>query len=579
MSRLSDYQDAVAAGGFTLAPRRIELTNYDGVVLATNRSDLVTDEVIHWKVTPSELTFTPGSVSQRSLTLDVVGDDERLIPFPGSALHPDSQNRVRFYAGIILADGTEVSRAMATMLVDDADVEDSHGVVEIQVNLVDLLHPVRSDLEHSFDLVGGELVSSAVGRLLAQVLPDGSYLVEGSGYTIPGNSTLTPGTARMSTVTQLLMGCGQELVTSEEGLVYVREILSSDDDPNMERWLYGPGGIPVERIKRSFGSRTAEAWKIEGGNFTSGNAGQTIVVYDRDERSEGFWSPTATHRHIGSTRLPWVGGVRQAAVAAYAQIRANSSGPGVAVLVVPPNPFIKEGDLLELTSERLREAGLYRVTGFKYPDGAALMEVTVRRVFNPALDYEFPLDRGEGCLLAATDPFERGSAAIDQPDASAGLDWVSFGRGWRTQDGRAQQFEYGWAGAVLNTPMCSLDHSASFYISLAPAGTAVGVLVRSSGEWDGYSATIDGNGVIRLEVWLAGRVVATLAEVATEGSSQDKVLALTAVGSALSVEYGSDVVISTNDDRRNGNHVGLVGKNPDGYTPPQVGYFNASEAT
>jgi hypothetical protein len=568
------------AGGFTLAPQTIELLTYDGEVRVSTRSDQLTGDMIEWKVSGADLSFDSGVVSQRTVTLDVVGGDPLLIPFPGGLLHPESGNRVRISAGIIGASGVEVSRPVATMLIDEATATEMQGVISIQLDLVDMLHPVRSQLEHSFDMAGGELVSSAVERLLAEVLPPGSYLVEDSGFSIPSFGTLSPGTDRMSTVTQLLTGCGQELVCSAEGLVYTREILSSDDDPNMERWVYGPSGVPWWKLERHFTSRTPQAWKIEGGSFTSGDSGQTIVVYDRDQRSEGFWRPAATNRQVGSTRLPWVGGTRQCAVAGYAQLRAHSSGPGVVTVEIPPNPLMVEGDLVELEADTLRASGLYRVRAFELPEGAKVMKTELRRVFDPALGYAFPLDRGEGCLLTASDDFERGAGPLDNPTAVAGLDWVTVDGGWRLDGtGDIEQAAPGrWAAAMLNTPMCSLDHSAGTTISSTALGASCGPLIRSSGELDGYTAQVDQAGHITLSVWLAGVQVATLGEAQLEGSPFNRDIALTAVGSVILVEVGGDVLITANDSRRTGSHVGLLGFNGDSGAPA-ISKFLASEAT
>ena len=557
--RFSLFTGELANGGVVIAPLTVELITPDGELLASTRESRRGTAPL-WEVELSALSLGQSQVSQRTASLTVVTDSLALVPYPGGPLHPDTSNRVRIYSGIVAADGTEHLWALATMLVQEVEAEVENDVVTLNLQLVDLLTPLDSEMEHSFEIRSSDTVATVVARILGEVYREGSYLVSECGYTI-GRGLLPPGTNRMQTVMEMLEGCGQEITTTALGLVVTREVLPSDEDPNLGVWVYGGAeGVPYGKLNRIWPSRAAQAWKIEGGSFTSSTAAPSVMVFDLDPRSEGFWRPSASHRHIETTRLPWVEGVNQAAVAGYAKLRQHGRGPGEVTFTTVTNPALQEGDQIYLHADSARSTGLYRVRGWViHPDGSDEMSVTARGVFNPALSYEFPLDRSEGCIVSISDTFDRDDGPLANPFGEPGKNWVTTGPGWAIfQQNAVQQSDGIWSMALINTPMCSLDVAVTVKPNGITLGMPIGIVARSSGEGDGYVALIDKDGSVSLEIWQNNTRADTLAR-STEGATlSERDVTLKAVGDQLSVLIGSEVVLTATDQRRNGSHVGLL---------------------
>ncbi|MDH4365431.1 MAG: hypothetical protein OEY70_15255, partial [Acidimicrobiia bacterium] len=107
----------------------------------------------------------------------------------------------------------------------------------------------------------------------------------------------------------------------------------------------------------------------------------------------------------------------------------------------------------------------------------------------------------------------------------------------------------------------------------------VGPMIRSSGEFDGYVAIVNGFGEISLQVWVAGKHAASLGYHNAMGTLDAKTIALAAVGPTITVKIDSEVVITATDDRRQGSFVGMVGRGGAGGSWPEVDGFVAGVAS
>lgn len=562
MSRFADYQEELATGRGVLT-WDIELWSRSGELLATTASSVAGDAIV-WAPTAGSLRLGAGLLSARSASLSVPASDTRLIPTKvGSHLHPDSRNRVRFVAGLVKGDGTVVEWPLATMLVESVDIADLGGQVGLTVGLVDPVDPVRSKLEHSFAYDSGEPVADVVGRLLGLVLDADEYQVADTGdFTVPPG-VLTPGADLIGTITEMLTGCGQELVADPYGLVLTRDILPTADDPTGLRWAYGDGGgIPIEAPKRSIGSRTPMGWKVEGGSFMAGTIQASVVVVDTDPNSEGYWRPDAGHRHFQTSRLPLVGSIRQAVVAGYGQLRLNGTGPGIVEFSTVANPAMRDGDLLDLGVDLLESSGTYRVIGFQMPLGAEKMTVRARGVWDPEMNFALPFDPGEGGVATFHDTFDRADSNLENLPGSPGSDnWTEVGWSWGIVANQAiQRFDQGWSLAYPNTPMDGADYRVRARVAKVPAGRHLGVGGRfaGGGQIDGYYVMTDHVGRITIQMWSAGQHQATLASYDNGGSIEGKDLAIELEGSTLRALIAGVIVATATDSRRQGSFAGML---------------------
>lgn len=560
MTRFTDYTEAIASGGAVFHWRH-ELVSSDGQLLATTDPD-PPDETISWGAEAQPLGYSSVTVSQRTMSLSVPVTDPSLVPDgPSSILHPDAGSRVRVAAGVENG-GVTVWWDIATMEIAEVDGLDHLGVAVLTLGLVDTLDPARSNLTSHFSFEDGETVEAVAGRLLAQVIPEERFSLTPTGYTMPSGS-LSPPANRWEAINSMLEGCGHELSAEPNGLVISRPIPDSGIDVAAERWEYGgPNGISVQDVRRLWRPRVPRAWELQGGAAQSISAEATVVVYDTDPTSEGFFRGDEVAATVESSRYPYARTVNQLIEAGYAQLRRHGIGPAIVEFKTIPNPAIQPGDLIDFESERLKLSGTFRVLSFSLPiqvDG--LMTVEARQTYDPALNYEPPLDKPEGCLVSYSDSFNGANRNLEDTDIQAGsLDWSEIGRSWGIVSEKVvQRADNRWCFGFVNTPLCASDQYAEIEIDYIPSGRFAGPMVRSTGTTiDGYAALIDSSGRLSLEMWLNGSRSAQLGQHNSGSSPAGRTIRLRAIGSAIEVLLNSTVVITAIDDRRTGPHVGML---------------------
>jgi len=572
VSRFTDYTSAASSGVVRLAPWRLELLDSAETVLATTDPADVGPALL-WRPQVDPLSFTNDRSSQRSLSfsLPISSGLESLMPgSQGSPLDPSTRHRVRVSAGIYGPSGA-VYWPRGTMLVDQVEATYNGGVTTLDVDLVDMIRPLRSELSLGFSFDDGDPVEDVVERIMSDVFAASEFDIAPTGFEMPGGS-FAAGENREALVTALLEGCGHELAVSPLGRVYSRPVPPSSGDDHAERWSYGVGGLPVSSCKRVWSLRAPQGFKVEGGSFQTADVSLSVLVWDTDPRSEGFYSGPG-EISLPSRQYPFIGTHQQAIVAGYAQLRRHGTGPALVEFVTSPNPAIQVQDLVELSVPQLKVDGLFRVLGSTLPEAGGEMTVVARGVYNPAAGYASAgVDGSPGCLVSFSDNFDRDDQNLEDLAGSPGSpDWTEFGYSWGVVDGRAvQRFHNGWSMAVLNKPLCASDHEMGCEIDAVPAGRFVGPMVRGSGEFDGYVALTDANGRITLELWQAGHRVTTLGSHNSGGSVTGKTLWVRADGSTVIVLLNSDAVISVTDDRGVGRHVGMLGWGGFGAQAPAV---------
>lgn len=579
MTRFEDYK-AAAVDGAVVLPWRHELVTSSGSLLATTDETAVVDGVMKWGAEIEPMDFSSARISQRSADMSLPVTDQELIPsWIGSLLHPESGNRIRIYSGFEMPDGTEVFHEQGTLVPDDVEASSSGGVAELTVDLVDTLRPIRSGLTSNFSFDRGEPVEDVVTRLVGEVIPD--FQIAPTGFTMPSGS-LSVGADRELAINSMLEGCGHELVSGELGAVFSRPIPPSTGSNQAERWLYGDGGLPVEKWKRSWRASIVQGWQVAGGSLQTTSAEIEIVVFDTDPTSQGYFEGPG-ELVLGNSRYAYIEQTPQGAAAGYAQLRRHGIGPMTVEFEIVPNPAMREGDLIELTHEDLRIAGTFRVMSYRIPvqvDGR--MTVVARHIYDPALGYTEPIDPGALCKLSATDTFDRPDENLENAGDPIGSDpgspdWSEIGFSWGVVNGKAvQRFDGGWSLAYCNTPMCSSNQETTIAVEQIPSGRRLGPVVRSSGAMDGYTALMDSSGRVSLEMWLAGRSEAVLGSFASGQTPAGKNLAIRAVGSQITVTLGSSTVITATDTRRTGSHTGMLAYGGPPSAAPSVDTFTAA---
>ena len=575
MTRFTEYTEAARAGAVELDWRH-ELIDPVGQVLL---SDDRTSTTLQWGATSQPLQVRRDRISARSTTLRVPADRLELIPInQSSALHPDSGNRVRTSMGYRGVDGVYRWHLQSTSFIDRARASWS-GATALELITIDSVEPIRSQMSNPVVFEAGADIGAVVRQVLAEILAETDYEVPDTMCTVPGG-TFQTGTDRSTAINELLESCGWELTATPEGLIITQPIPTSADVSGAERWAYGDGGIPVDAAVREWQRRTPEAWQVVGGSLRSADGIQIdVLVFDTDPSSEGFARPGTKGRTIGTSRLPFVTSTTQAATAAYAQLRRNGTGPGLITMQSIPNPALELGDLVELNLPDLRAVGTYRVLEYTMPievDG--LMSVLLRGAYDPALNYDPPLDVREGCVLSVTDAFDRPNQNLEDDEREAGsTDWTEVSYSWGVVGQEAiQRGNNNWCMAFRATPLCSIDHYVELEMAAIPSGRRVGPCVRNAADFSGYVALADSSRRVSLEMWQNERSVATLGEYRHNTSLSTSTIRLTAQGSRLTVSVNGTTVITANDTRRVGAHPGMLGYGGrQGNNAPRVASFSA----
>lgn len=577
MSKYTDYMAAVNSEAGAVLDWRIELLSPNLELLATDDEDAAEGVVLLWQPKLGPLNFASDRVSQRSATLNVPISDDRFVPdYVGSLLHPDTGNLVRISAGLYSPTGSQFW-TLATLLVFTAKAT-LEGDLEVQ--LVDRLRAAHSNMIHGFAFTEGTPVETVVARLLDEVYPTEIFTVAPTGYTMPPGS-FDAGANRLELINQMVEGCGHEIVATPTGLITTRPIPPSTGDAGAEQWYYGgDNGIVIDAAERTWTIHSPQGWKVEGGSLQDTSTGISLIVYDQDPTSQGYFG-TSGEVTLGQSRYPFARTANQAAVAGYAQLRRNGTGPLIVEFDTIPNPAMAEGDQVYVEIPRLRIAHTCRVIGFDLPvqvDG--LMHVIARAVFDPQLNYQPPIDRNEGCLTGFSDSFDRPNENLENvPEGSGSPNWTEIGNSWGVEGNAAvQRYNGDWSLAFPNTPMCSTNHYAEVEVVQIPSGRFLGPAIRGSGAFDGYFAVADSAGVVSLEMWLDKRKVATLGSHNSGGPVTSKRLRVEAIGRTITVKLGSETIITATDDRRTGSYVGMVALGGTRPNMPTVGEFVAGNA-
>jgi hypothetical protein len=577
MSRFTDYQTAAGTGVVRLDWRH-ELISPNREILATTDPD--SGAAIHWGARLRPLAHETARFSARTATLSVEGTHPDLIPDkPGSLLHPATRNRVVVSAGLVGVSST-TWYTQATMLISAASaVRD--GPVTVTVGLVDVLRCTDSELASGFAFIDGEPVESVVARLLARVYPSASdYSVTPTGFTVPAGSFETGENIR-DLIEELLGGCGHELTADRSGIVFTRPVPPTTADDLGEVWLYGPGGIAVETARRGWVDHPPQGFVVEYGSFADGENGDSVVVFDSDPSSEGFFD-SEQEAILEPVKFPLARTNVQASAAGHGILRRESPGPAQVEFFTIPNPAIEPNDQIDLTEPDLNASGLYRVIGYDLPlqvDGQ--MKVLARAVFNPELSFEAPIERGSGWQTAFSDDFDRADENLeDLPVGGGSPNWTEIGWSWYVMGNAAiQRYNRNWSFGIVNTALQSTDHSATIVISVIPTERFLGPVVRSSGGADGYVAVADDSGKVSLEWWQNRTRAAVLATHDSGGSVEGKTLTVKAVGRTISAELDTVEVMSVSDDRGGGAFVGMAAYGGWTGNSPAVASFSAAAAS
>ena len=584
MDRFEEYTHAVLAASPASATWKFELLDPVGRLLATDDVTEATGQAAYWQVEADPVEVQSDLASARTSTITFTSSIDLVPRDRTGGLHPESAPRVRAWAGITTSSGTTL-HPQFTALIDELRADDMGGVPVFEADLVDAIHPVRSDLSTTFRFVEGETVEAVVTRLIGQVIPTDELAIQATGFTT-GGADVEVGTSRYDLVNSLLEGCGHELIADPYGVVTSQEILPSSEDDSAKRWVYGEQGIPIESPARTWRSFVPRGWVVEGASTTDGEPEVAVTVFDLDRSSLGFFQGIDVPAIMETARYPYARTRAQLQVAGYGLLRRHGSGPGLITFRTLPNPAIRRGDLVELTMTALKlDRASARVLDYRLPlHNEGLMTITARLVWEPDLGFITPgIELDLDCEVSFSDDFDRPDEDLQllpgSDDGSAV--WTEMGFSWGVEGGWAVQRFGGpdpWSLAIVNEALCTSDQHSEVTIRRLPSGRRVGPLVRSDGAFNGYTA-LASNQNISLELWINGSSAAVLGSHSLMASPVGSTVRVSAVGSTISVLFDGETVISVSDDRQFGAFVGMLGYGGYGDQAPAVQPFAAAAAS
>lgn len=577
MSRFTDYQAVVDVGGgyLTWLVQLIDITGASHVVRWSNQDFEIGDGSVvkEWQPQIDALSLQVTGVSQRTLTMRfaVAPEDYPLIPHASTdPLHPSSEWKVRFWAAYTkeIPTGSEPFAMVCTMLPDEVTVTDDGGggALQIEVDLIDMMRPLRSDFTAPYSWDVGEAADVA-GAIMRQVMGDTgagpAFLLNAVGQSVAAGNA-GPGDSRLSVVSQLLQAVGQELWVDPQGVISNREIPDSICGTG-EHWRYGQAdGIPWQKASKLTVPNTPVGVRIEAGNYEAWEPPIIWTVYDLDATSEGYWQGSANAFPV--LRNPYIQNLATAQIAGYARLRRIGTGPGVVKFTCLPNPAMLENDDIELLAPNLGINGLYRVMGMDLPlMPNNRMEVTCRASWNPRQGVPFVNDPGAASIFDLSAVFT-GSGALPPEWSVPKGSWAQLGLS-----------AYGTGGdnlAIYNDVLAGSDQQATAFIGNIT--NHVGVVIRSDGSASGIVGMLYPNGNAQIELWQNGVPVKTLATgTYTVGASVTEVVAS---GNTVSLIVNGSTVASVTDGatQTGGTLVGMFAAGTAAGSGPGISSFSAS---
>lgn len=583
MNRFETYQNIFEDGGGQLHWRH-ELIGENGELLASTDPAAAVGTVQFWGASLSPLETSGLNIAQRQATVTLVSPDKSLVPNKrGSLVHPDSNNRLRSYAGIDIGADEPFMWQQSTLLFDEVTSVVEGGLVTVQASLIDQVQPLRTDFTSTFGFADDEPVEQVVERIMLQVYSADQFRITPTGYTVPAGSA-DPNDERFALVDSLLAGCGHELAVTSAGVVYNRPIPPTVRTDG-SRWRYGDVGIPVQRAARVHVQNEQRGWTVEAGNLQTSEPDIVVTVYDRDPQSQGYFQSGGAAR-LGESRLPYVRSNNQGRVAGYGQLRRNGSGPALVEFTTIPNPAMLEGDQLELTIPEIFAVGDFRVIEVVLPQqNDGLMTVVARAAWDPEFEFDQPAidpPPQTNCIVEFTDDFTRPNENLEiLPGKTDGSpEWTEIGWSWQVIGNQAiQWYPDTWSLAFVNIPLCSSNHYSEVQIGGIPSGRFLGPAVRADGDFSCYVAVANDDGLITLEMWRNAELEERLGAFDVGEVPNGRSLRLTASGPQLVVELDGTTIISEVDDRRTGGHVGMLAYGGSGSNAPAVDSFQSGPVT
>lgn len=571
MSRYTDYMDALD-GGLELG-WRYELISDDGRYLALLGTWDPT-ETQAAGATLEAITWQPGVLSPRTSTMQIVDPtDELICDGPEHPLHPDARSAVRVYGICNPRSSNPVEIIVATLAIERTRVRATHDVATSTSYLVSRTRPLDSELDQPIHYDDGTVITSLVRKLMAQVMGRTPFTVTDAPWTAAAG-TFQTGRNRLDAINKMLASVGHELADDPEGRISTRPVLPSGDGEG-ERWTYGTDGIPIEDGDNDHTDQVPEGIHLIGGSLQNNDRPPEVTVYDTDPTSAGYYDGEGGAR-IQPVTNPFIQSEAQAVDAGYAYLRLTGRGPRQVEILTLPNPMLREGDLVDLDYPPIKAAGTFRVVGFTYPPELnGHQRIKLREVFEPRVNYQGS-GSPDGAATFVSDDFNRPYENLENlppPGEPGSPNWTEFGWSWAVVGQRAvQRYHGGWSFARYNTPLTS--SAMAVQVRVYPlSGNEVGPMVRSSGQYDGYSALAEPGGRIRLVRWQGGHISAVLKEWRTGSNPTGKIVRLEATGSTLTVKVDGSALGSVTDDVLHGNYTGMVGYGRGGPANPACDDF------
>lgn len=578
------YRQVVGSAG--RYETRIELLDDLEQVLFTTAPTLGSETARRWGATTPSIDYARDRTLQRSAVFDVPYTDDVVGKLPtalSSPLDPRSANRIRVWAGYRRPDGDQEIYALATLSPERVIAVEENGVVTLRIEAVDSLAPLDSAFNTAFTITAGTNVVSAVLSIVEEVIsPDGPTPISAAStnWTTP-RIDVEEGDSRRQLVDQLLDAIGYEISADEYGRVTIGPIEGVEiPDDEAPQWIYGPGGITVDQTRQEWiGVGLPAGVRVIGGSISEDADPIEITLWDSDPQSLTYYDPASSNGQAETLRFDneFVLSEQQGIEAGYAQLRRRGRGGQEVTFYATPNPALRQHDVISYSNPTLGiTSGLFRVEELSQPvrlDG--LMTVSARRswaIYGP----DGPPNGSDNPTPGGNDPVYTPSILDDFNRPSEDLqdsgNWFEIGWSWNVVANSyvTQAIATQWCFGGYASPLETTNHYAEadvVNVMLAGSQEAVGPMIRSDGQFNGYAAIARPGDVVELVRFQNKQVAATLGQHSHGSTLIGKTIRVDADGDTIrALVDGTPVITATDSSAPNGTYVGIVGWGR--YLPP-----------
>ncbi|MCA1799965.1 MAG: DUF5047 domain-containing protein [Actinobacteria bacterium] len=319
-------------------------------------------------VTQGNVQYDRDNAIRRRCTATLQDATGALTPADAAdLLHPLSNNRLRFYRGLLLPDGTPELVTLGTFEIFDSNVKDQGDNLEIDITGFDFAKAVqRARLLRNYHVPAGERYDLAIRDLLSFRVPTLQFNFPVVNFYTPpltfGSSGDQGGGDPWQYATEMAEAVGNEVYFDSVGVCQLTPVPNPATDP--VTWTYEEGELSTLLfVEKKMSKEDVYSVVVATGENMDNDEPVRYEAKDEDPLS-----PTYVFGPFGEVpfflRSEYIRTVSQAQQVAEAKLRQSRGKSEGLQIITTPNPAHELGDIIEVKRARARVNETYVLDRF-----------------------------------------------------------------------------------------------------------------------------------------------------------------------------------------------------------------------